>query len=136
MMETFWEDAEMIASYSRAQAIDDGVLVDLRADPERNKLVNEAGIRLPLACTARVWSECIAMTPAAGKVANTVEGRLWDVLWMFSTAAKGARAADRCAFKLYVVRDKAKPTLTTLHAHIGPGDDGAPVLTFMFPEED
>jgi len=135
-METFWEDADVIASYTREQAIEDGVLVDLRANHEHNKLVNEAGIRLPLACTARVWSECIAMTPAAEKAGNDVKGRLWDVLWMFATAAHLARAADRCAFKLYVVRDKAKPTLTTLHAHIGPGDDGAPVLTFMFPEED
>ena len=44
----FWDDAEVISSYSRAQAIEDGVLVDV------STVAKEAGIKFPVAMTAAV----------------------------------------------------------------------------------
>lgn len=45
----FWDDAEVTCTYSRAQALEDGVLVDV------SETAREAGIKLPVALTATVW---------------------------------------------------------------------------------
>ena len=43
----------VISEYSRAQAIEDGVLVDV------SETAREAGIRFPLALTRAVWESCV-----------------------------------------------------------------------------
>jgi hypothetical protein len=45
-----FEDAPVIFSYTRAQAIEDGVLVDL------TDWAKETGFKVPVACTAAVWN--------------------------------------------------------------------------------
>ena len=52
------KDDVVIFSYTRAQAIADGVLIDA------TELAKEAGFRIPVAVTAGVWGECVAV-PAA-----------------------------------------------------------------------
>ncbi len=55
---------EVISSYSRAQAIDDGVLVDLSGlFPSDTRLY-----KWPVACTAAVWSfiEKVCLQPYTG----------------------------------------------------------------------
>ena len=127
---------EMVFSYSRAQAIEDGVLVDLSTG-DMGKLAKEAGLRFPVACTARVYAECIALTPAAKRACNDVTGRAWDVFFMLAMAVKRSRAGgSTITFRLSVVRDRVRATPTDLVAVCGPGDDGEPVLTIMFPGED
>lgn len=72
----------LIHGYSRAQALADGVLVDLRQKPSTDKpdaldldeVCRNAGIKVPLACTARVWAECIEVTPAAREMCCDVKG--------------------------------------------------------------
>ena len=127
---------EPIYSYSRAQAIEDGVLVDLRQG-DLAEVVRNAGLRLPVACTRAVFDSCIALTPAAKRACNDVKGRLWDVLFMLTLAIKAApRGLDRVTFRVMCVRERVRPTLTALVCVVGPGDDGAPVMTIMFPGED
>ena len=43
----------LISEYSRAQALDDGVLVDV------STTAREAGIRFPMALTRAVWESCV-----------------------------------------------------------------------------
>lgn len=131
-MSNLFDDAEVIHTYSRAQAIADGVLVDLMQG-EMGKTVREAGFRFPIAATARVFAECIDLTPAAKRACNDIQGRLWDVLTMLKRSLRQGR---EITFQVYVVRARVRPTLTTLKAVISPGDDGEPVITIMFPEED
>ena len=50
MEENIWKDAEIIAAYSRRDALEDGVLVDL------SDLAREAGFKFPLAVTQGVWA--------------------------------------------------------------------------------
>ncbi len=126
---------DIIHTYTRAQAIEDGVLVDLRQG-DLGALAADLGYKLPIACTAAVWHECIALTPAAEAACNDLTGRLWDVLWMALCAIRRARDIDRVTFELYVVRDEPRPTLTELVMVCGPGDGAEPVLTISFPEED
>lgn len=114
------DTADIIHSYTRAEAIADGVLVDLTDAPERR----EAGFKCPVACTREVYEECIALTPAAERAGNDVKSRLWDVLWMLRNAV-GRNSAPEALFKLYCVRDRVRSTHTTLKAVAGPGDDGA-----------
>ena len=46
----------VIASYSRAQAIDDGVLIDV------TPMAREAGFKWPVALTHTAWCDCVAWT--------------------------------------------------------------------------
>lgn len=124
-------DAEVIHSYTRAEAIADGVLVEL--DPA---VCHEAGFRYPVAMTAASYAKVVAMTPAAERACNDVAGRLWDVLWMASVAVRRARSSSMVEFKLYAVTVRTRASLVTLCITCGPGDRGEPVLTIGFPGED
>jgi uncharacterized protein DUF6573 len=130
-----FDDAEIIHSYSRAQAIEDGVLVDLRQG-ELEELVAQAGFKYPVACTSTVFASCIDLTPAAKRACNDIKGRLWDILWMLKCAIRTSRSTDRITFTVRVVRDRVRPTPTELVAVCGPGDTPEPVITIMFPGED
>lgn len=50
---------DVIAVYTRVQAIKDGVLVDV------SKMAREAGINYPTAVTQRVWHEVVTPPEAA-----------------------------------------------------------------------
>ena len=127
---------EVISTYTRAQAIDDGVLID--AGP----MAKEAGYRWPVALTAAVWSDCVAWTDAdsEAQVHQDQSGRLWDVLFMGAYAIRTqGGGGDRLNFSLYrVPRDgvSTEPELMTLKLIVGPGDDGQPVMTILLPQED
>ena len=127
----FWDDAEVISSYSRAQAIEDGVLVDV------STVAKEAGIKFPVAMTATVWGQYDEVPE--GVRCQDETGRLWDILWMFRCAA-AKFDGDTLLFKLYVRNHNrerlTRQDLVTLKAICGPGDNGEPVVTIMTPEED
>ena len=82
-----FDDAEIISSYSRRQAIEDGVLVDLRQG-ELYDLISEAGFLWPMACTSTVFFECIDVTPAARRAGNDINGRLCDILQTMKNAMR------------------------------------------------
>lgn len=125
---------EPIYSYSRSQAIEDGILVDLSANfPE---LIRNAGLRFPVACTRAVFDQFIDLTPAAKRACNDVTGRAWDVLWMLRAAIARNRETDTMLFRLAVVTNRVRPSTVTLKAVCGPGDNMEPVITIMLPEED
>lgn len=124
-----------ISSYTRAQAIADGVLVDV------SRLAREAGFRIPVAVTSAVWADCVAWTDADTKkqVAQDENGRLWDVLWTSALAAKRARGAQRIAFELNRVPRGGRatqPRPVVLNLNIGPGDNAEPVITILMTDED
>src|SRR5512135_3116848 len=92
------EPAMVIFSYTRAQAIADGVLVDV------SKLAKEAGFRFPVAVTAGVWAECIAVPD--GVAGQDETGRLWDVLNMLRfDIQRELVAGGRVDFALHVRND-------------------------------
>ena len=127
---------EVISCYTRAQAIEDGVLVD--AGP----MAQEAGFRWPVALTATAWMSCVAWneTDSMSQVYQDQSGRLWDVLYMAAHAVRRqTRARDTLLFRLYRVPrdgDARRPEITTLKLVIGPGDAGEPVVTILLPGED
>jgi hypothetical protein len=124
------EDEKIISTYTRAEALEDGTLRDVTARAK------EAGIQIPVALTRAVWNEYVALTPAALQARNDIEGRLWDVLWMFRCAALREPNEEEIRFQLYVVTERIKPSLVTLKATCHSGDDGEPVITILLPDED
>jgi hypothetical protein len=136
-MDDFWAGAEIISTYTRAQAIADGVLRDV------SDTGKEAGFIHPMALTAAVWAEAVAWDAANG-AGQDEDGRLWDVVFMAYASvrrARGRRAAatNRLGYAIYRipnVPDAMEPNELELVMEVGPGDDGEPVITIMLPHED
>ena len=125
---------EPISTYTRAEAISDGTLIDVSAD------ARALGIHYPVALTRAVWADCgdWQAEDSRRQTYQDIAGRLHDVLWMFRCAARHA-SGERIRFSLYRVPRggrATRPRLTILAAVIGPGDLGEPVLTIMLPDED
>lgn len=127
---------EVISIYTRAQAIEDGVLIDA------GSMAQEAGFKWPVAVTSAAWADCVAWKEEDDRqqVYQDESGRLWDVLFSASHAVRTrSGSGDRLLFQLYrVPRDgrSTKAELTTLKLIVGPGDQGEPVITILLPDED
>lgn len=124
---------DSIHTYTRAQAIEDGVLVDV------SETAREAGFRLPVAMTRAAWDDCVEWSEIDNQrqIYQDEAGRLWDVLWMACRAAR--RGGQEIRFQLYRVPRGGRGTrsrLVTLKALCGPGDQGEPVVTILLPNED
>ena len=72
----FWDDADVISVYTREQALEDGVLVDV------SPLARESGFKIPVAITNGVHAKC--QPPKGGTMGQSYDGRCHDVLWMAS----------------------------------------------------
>lgn len=121
--------------YTRAQAIEDGFLVDV------TDTAKEAGFRVPVALSRAAWADCVEWTErdSQRQTYQDQDGRLWDVLWMAMNAARRNTQREAFEFQLYrVLRGgrSLRPKLTRLVCSIGPGDNGEPVITIMLPGED
>ena len=128
--------APVIDAYTRAQAIEDGFLVDV-SDTAR-----EAGFTIPVAVTRGVWDRIVAL-PEGYRGFQDEAGRLWDVLWMARHYALRAPNSDRVRMCVLVrdVRKDFRDSNRSPRQHfpivaIGAGDAGEPVVTIMFPEDD
>ena len=129
------EDADLIYRYTRKQAIEDGVLVNLMQS-DKHCTVREAGFKFPVAMTATSFSECIS--PADGNLpeGQDVKGRLWDVLMLLRAGIrKMPRHEDRVHFKIAVWNGQ-RHVEVSLWALYSPRDEGEPVITVMLEGED
>jgi hypothetical protein len=124
-----FDESDLIHSYSRAEALADGVLIDV-SDTAR-----EAGIRYPVALTAAVWERCVSVPP--GVACQDEAGRLWEVVFLLALAARRSGGPE-VRFGVHVRNDnrEATPPLVRLRAVCGLGDDGELCITVMLPEED
>ncbi len=133
-MTEFW--GEPIYTYTRAQAIEDGVLVNLMQG-KWEELVRNAGFRFPVAMTAEAFGKYVELSEAAKRACNDELGRLWDVLWMLSQHIRHSKGREsELLFSFLCVTDRIKPTCHTLKSVCGPNDDGSPCITIMLPEQD
>ncbi len=148
-MGSIFEGADIVSVYTREDALEDGVLVAVPTNMAR-----QAGILYPVAMTRAVWDRYVAVDDAAKDEGQSVNGRLWDVLWMFRSRARSADG-DCVTFSLYVAIpgsvpmqpneqppeagtgfSKERHRLVELRGIVGPGDDFEPVITIMLPNED
>ena len=141
-----FEDMEVISSYSRAQAIEDGVLVDISA------LTREVGLRYPVAVSTGVFAVLAPWTngsqgdvskPVEGQplygLGQSFEGRVWDLLVILLYEIRNGRDRGRVDFApqfLMPGMAQDRPVPIQMYALCGPGDEGEPVITIMLPGED
>lgn len=122
-------DDILIHSYSRAEAIADGVLVDV------SEAAREAGFRFPVALTNAAWASCVCVPDGAS--GQDEAGRLWDMLTMLRHACRSAaRDENTLFFDVLVLNDETTPKPVRLKSVCGPDDDLAPCITVMLPGED
>lgn len=119
---------EVISTYTRAQALADGVLVDV------STTAKEAGIKFPVAITQALYHGVIAPDPRA--VGQDVDGRLWDALYMLRNEIRRGNGGAVVVYRCYFVMKARQRRLMTLKAVCGPGDNAEPVITIMLPDED
>lgn len=138
---------EVIDSYSRAQAIGDGVLIDV------TETAKEAGILYPTAVTKALWNGYI-VPPDSLKGVQDTEGRLWDVLTMLRIRIDALKAANaskdiagaymeagqtlsfKTIFQMPSRTINPKMETVLLKSVCGPGDSAEPVITIMLINED
>jgi hypothetical protein len=123
---------ELIYSYTRAQAIEEGVLVDV------TKMAKEAGFTCNTVVTQSLWH-------AINKIPKThewesVNGRLWDVLWMarMAAGARHNRGKSRLTYRLKLNTrplDAPYDQLAELVLDVGPGDQGEIGVTIGYQED-
>lgn len=132
-----FEGFDVISRYTRAQAIDDGVLVDMMRD-ELGTLVREAGIRVPVAMTAMAFGELLGEIPESAECPAVPFdiGRWWDVLWMLRLAIRAN--TGRTDTVLFPVVTNASGELRNVltKAVCGPDDNLKPCITIMLAGED
>lgn len=121
--------------YSRAQALEDGILVDV------TEIAKVAGFKIPVAVSHAVWAMYIDWTieDSYKQTYQDQKGRLWDILWMLYLACKRNSDEVYLNYHLRVIpRDgRSKyPAHIELKAIINGGDNGEPVITIMLPCED
>ena len=129
-----FDDAPVISRYTRAEALTDGVLIDV------TPMARECGFVFPVAVTNALMTDIDAIPSSLSGLADH-NGRLWDCLFM--TRAEIRRASDTDTDRLVV--SLVMPVQTAMDAPlrmwysfqsvIGPGDEGEPVITLMGMDE-
>jgi len=122
---------EVIYSYTRKQAIEDGVLVSLSdLFPEHCRQL----YKYPVAVTSAVWST----VEAAGK--KDPQGIIWDILWMSQRGITKRIDPTQHLFKV-IINGPGETEFSRIKTHTfkvmcHPGDEAEPVITIMLPDED
>ncbi|MBS0216538.1 MAG: hypothetical protein JSR50_12405, partial [Proteobacteria bacterium] len=114
-----WAGFEIVSRYTRAQAIEDGALVDVTEQAKR------CGFVVPVAMTAALFGDC----------QSWAEDAVWRLLHFACEtirASSPAKDTDRLSLRLTPFVGTPKTAI----AHMGPGDAGEPVVTLMYPDEE
>ena len=121
--------SNIIFSYTRAQALSDGVLIDLSGSfPSDTRMFT-----FPLACTSAVWT---LIESAASDEDVDPALYVWDVAYMAYNAVNQRKTtSDEVQFMVSLPLTE-NGTEHRLKLHLGPGDAGEPVLTIMLAHED
>jgi len=121
----------VIFSYTRAQAISDGVLIDVTTQ------AREMGFKVPTAITDNLFHTYIEPPAGLEGEGQSVEGRLHDVFSVLrATIRSSGAAADYAEIDVLFLMEPGKHEKIRIIAVIGPGDAGEPVLTIMLPGDD
>lgn len=127
---------DVIHSYSRAQAIEDGVLVDLSgAEAIRGDVADvcRQHYKFPVACTATAF-DIIDAAVKNKRCCNDYAGIVHDMLWM-SKVAKRQINESTIIFPV-IIRGAGRRRHYDFKLIVGPGDRGEPAITIGIASED
>ena len=127
-------DVDVIFTYTRKQAIEDGILVDI------TDTAKEMGFKFPVAITSTVWHEYVIPSEDLTYWGQSVKGRLWDVVVTLHFHIVQYPGKDVLNFRtVFMMPDKRHNYIhktIELKAVASVGDKGEPIITIMLPEED
>jgi len=124
------EDWNVIFSYTRKQAIEDGVLIDV------TEQANQLGFKVNTCVTDHLYADYLVPPAGLEGEGQSLEGRLHDLLFRTLIAASTHGAGGRVEFNVLFLMSSGKWTTVNILAVMGPGDHGERVLTIMLPEDD
>lgn len=125
------DDWNLIYSYTREQAIADGVLVDV------TEAAKSVGFKVHTAVSATLYHGYVEPPAGVTGEGQSTLGRLHDLLFLvLCSAKKSPPGADRATVRIAFLMEPGRIETVDVIAHIGPGDHGEPVLTLMLPEDD
>lgn len=125
----------VIYAYTRAQAIEDGVLINIGmfVTDDGRPVLEAIGIRLPVAMTSTAYTLVIGERDGQLLDVGLVLRRVVYFLARLKHAILHHRG-DPTVLEFTCTNAELKPIALKVVA--GPGDDGRPVLTVMLPMED
>lgn len=120
-----------VSTYKRAQALEDGVLVEVPLE-----IAELSAFKWPIALTAGAWAACVDWP--ADDTTDTEHDRVYEVLkdaWM------AVRRMDRASASAHFstsrrIPGQHLPSDVALTVYVGPGDDGEPVITIALRSEE
>ncbi len=121
-----------VSVYTRANAIEDRVLIDVTGE------AREIGFVFPAAITISLFGEYIMPSDDLVDLGFTAAGRLKYLLLMASEVVIKKNSHHGISFEVPFLMSHnsvlalEKPKLIIV---FGPGDDGSPVVTIMLPED-
>ena len=124
------EDWNIIFSYTRKQAIEDGVLIDV------TEQAAEIGFKVNTCVTDHLYGDYLAPPAGLEGEGQSLEGRLHDLLFRTLIAAKASSTGDCVEFDVLFLMSPGRWDTVHVLAIMGPGDHGEPVLTIMLPEDE
>ena len=87
------ETMAVIFQYTRANAIEDGILVDVSENAK------ELGYKFPVAITRTAYEKYVECSEEEKTMGQDPQGRLWDILWMLSVFIKANSPNDTVFFQ-------------------------------------
>ena len=118
----------VIDSYTRAEAIADGVLIDV------SQQAKEAGFSIPVAMTDSLFNGYIV--PDDRAKCQDLSGRLWDVFSVLKYHIRRNPTASEIRFEVVLTMKEKQRRVIRLKSVVHGGDDLEPVMTISLPEED
>lgn len=131
MQNLAFQDVEVISQYTRAQAIEDGVLVDMMQDEIAG--VCRQHYKHPVAVTTEVFA-IMQRAVENARWGNDYAGIMHDMLWM-SRVCRRVVDESTVLFKV-IITGAGRTRNFVFKLVVGPGDAGEPVITIMLPNED
>lgn len=124
---------DVIYAYTRSQAIEDGVLIDLSYEESDTAQVCRQHYKHPIACTAAVF-EVMQKAVENRNYCNSYAGILHDMLFM--SRAAGRKLDESTVIFPVLIAGAGRRRNYEFKLNVGPGDRGEPVITIMLPSED
>ena len=125
------ESFDVIYSYTRSQALEDGVLIDI------TEFAKEAGFRFPTAVSANLYYNILTPTSSLVSQGQSFESRVWDLLNILHATIKSNPNTSRLTFSPpFIMTHGMKPSPIEIVSTIDPGDHLDPVITIFLPEDD
>jgi Family of unknown function (DUF6573) len=125
-----FESSDIISTYTREEALNDGVLIDL------SEKAKESGFKVPFAVTDTLFNTYLNPSKELQEYGQSLNGRMYDMFFMLYLKAQKNKESMVLFTVLFLMHPDKEPEEVSLKSIIGPGDTGEAVITIMMPNED